>query len=266
MYRSDGSQGYRTPRSRASHVQDSFERLTGEQAFSTFDAGRQFESGQAPKSYTRLRPDSRYLWGTDSGYASSVHSARSSKISSTTYTSAGERPSVKATTTEAVRRDREEQKIKAQEGGTESASQLGRERPLPLLECSPLVGEEPWHQHPKGTSASASRRSTRSIWTISDLDIHRQHQADIVEPSRLVPAVLTRRIRFSKQAPPARTANRTKSTGNHKGSTFITRDAHGNLRSERCLNGKCRAKCDKNPSAMASEKHTSGEYRTFLPR
>lgn len=246
MYRSSGSPGYRTPRSRASSVQDSSERLTGEQGFSRFDAGRQFESDQSPKSYIRLRPDRRYSWGTDNGYASSINSARSSKISSTTYTSADERPSLEAMIAEAVRRDREEQKMKAREGETEFASQLERERPLPQLVYAPLVEgppiEKPWHQPPKGTSAPASRRSIRSISTISGPEYIPLPSSSY---SRAAPASTSYTYRHklvSKQAPPARTVNRTKSMTNRKRSTFITRDANDNLQSERCLNGKCRAK------------------------
>lgn len=260
MYWSNGTQRDRPPRSRASHVQDSFERLTGERGFSRFDAGRQFESDQAPKSYIRSRPNTQYSRGSNSGFANSASSSRSSKISCTTYTSADERASLKARTAEAVRRDREEQ-----EGGTKFASYFKRGRLLPLTERSPLI-EEPWDQHSNGKSASASRGPTRSTQTISDHDVRSTTPSSHSQGQTPSASFSGQKNWISKQAPSARTVDQTKSMANRKGPTFITRDANGNLQSERCLSGKCCARWEKSPPNMPLEKHTRSESRPFSPR
>lgn len=244
MYRSGGSQGHRTARSHPLHFSDVFKRLTEEPGFSRFDAGRQVESDPAPKSYIRLRPEPRYSADVGCGHADCLYSASSSRTLSTTYTTAEEQPAIKARIAQTAHRNKEEQKIEAEEQGARLASQLKWEQPLPQPKWAPLVEEPPvqgfWHQRPDCISALASRRSTWNTPTISGFEYVSPPSSSLsqAKPARI--SYTYRNHPLSEEKTPARMVDRTKSTSNRKGPTFIRRDANGNLQSERCLNGECR--------------------------
>jgi len=244
MYRSSGSQGHRTARSRSLHFLDDFERLAEEQGFSRFHAGRQVESDPAPRSYIRLRPGPRYSADVGCGYADSLCSASSSRTLSTTCTTAEEQPAMKARIAQTAQRYKEEQKTKAEEQGARLASQLKWEQPLSQPKWAPLVKEPSfqrlWHQRPDCISASASRRSTWNTPTSSGFEYVSPPSSSLGQAEPASISYTYHNPPFSEQTPPALMVGRTKSTSNRKGPTFIRRNANGNLQSERCLNGECR--------------------------
>ncbi|KAK5955771.1 hypothetical protein OHC33_003412 [Knufia fluminis] len=190
MYRSDSSRGYQMSR-------DS----------SRSDTRRRVGRNSSVESYVRLRPKPQYVPDTDIGYASSTYSRRTRRSSSTTtYASADEGPSLEAMIAQAVRRDREEQRLKV-ERKVVSASYSEYERHLPQPLYNPVI-EEDRHQIPRRMSNSASGYSMRNPSVSSNVDYMApasrfDSRADLTATSSTY-----RSGSVSKQSPPSRSLGR----------------------------------------------------------
>ena len=125
MSRSAGDRGPQRPQSRGSRSRNAMEQQAGRHDRSQLDAGRRASRDESVHQSRRPKLGSRRTSDVEKGHVSSRHSVRPRKDSS-----ANERRHLEARTPEAVRRDREEQKLKAGKDTSRSVSHSKREREL----------------------------------------------------------------------------------------------------------------------------------------
>lgn len=182
----------------------------------------------------------------DIEYGNSMHFDRPRSDSSATYVSSNELPSLEAKIAQAVRSDREEQKMKVEKEGVRLASALKRVRSLPGPRYA-LPTEEIRQEIPRRTHTWTSRPPSRCASVSSGLGYIPSQIQRVPWEQGSMPQTSGRMLDDAQEGHKYEYVHHhfhhlvlARAAG--KGPISINRNANGDLQFERCLEGKSHAR------------------------